>query len=205
MLGKVSQCLQCTQHVPTEIQVPSPPVQRGADRRLRTTEHKLRPHLEGHCSQPGGLPMTGTSRSRLARCHRSRPSRRRTPSSGDSPATTTTLFPLPIPPFNMFKSTRPTAFILPSHRSACPPFSHDHPLSLYHTSFFHLSLRPPQRIRTPRNAQAIRPSDRVTPRSRPRLTDYRKRSTVREKWMLTERCPSTHDLQAIGGQEEGRG
>jgi hypothetical protein len=26
MLGKVSQCLQCTQHVPTEIQVPSPPV-----------------------------------------------------------------------------------------------------------------------------------------------------------------------------------
>jgi hypothetical protein len=26
MLGKVSQCLQCTQHVPTKIQVPSPPV-----------------------------------------------------------------------------------------------------------------------------------------------------------------------------------
>jgi hypothetical protein len=26
MLGKVSQCLQCTQHVPTQIQVPSPPV-----------------------------------------------------------------------------------------------------------------------------------------------------------------------------------
>jgi hypothetical protein len=30
MLGKVSQCLQCTQHVPTEIQVPLPPV--GSER-----------------------------------------------------------------------------------------------------------------------------------------------------------------------------
>jgi hypothetical protein len=30
MLGKVSQCLQCTQHVPTEIQVPLLPV-KGSD------------------------------------------------------------------------------------------------------------------------------------------------------------------------------
>jgi hypothetical protein len=137
--------------------------------------------------------MTGTTSSRLARCHRSRPARRRTPSSGDSPATTTTLFPLPIPPFNMFKHTRPTTFILPSHRSACPLFSHDRPLSLYRTSFFHLSLQPSQRIRTPRNVQAIRPSDQLTPRSRPRLADHRKRSTIREKWMSTECYPSTHD------------
>ena len=37
MLGKVSQCLQCTQHVPTEIQVPSPPVSEDRGSLARTT------------------------------------------------------------------------------------------------------------------------------------------------------------------------
>jgi hypothetical protein len=35
MLDKVSQCLQCTQHVPTEIQVLSPPVSGGRQGVLR--------------------------------------------------------------------------------------------------------------------------------------------------------------------------
>jgi hypothetical protein len=41
MLDKVSQCLQCTQHVPTQIQVPLPPV--GTVRLGEVTV----PHLDG--------------------------------------------------------------------------------------------------------------------------------------------------------------
>jgi hypothetical protein len=53
MLGKVSQCLQCTQHVPTEIQVPSPPVRMASLHETHVrfiTSEVLKVRQEG-CSQ----------------------------------------------------------------------------------------------------------------------------------------------------------